>query len=141
MVYAVGVIEYDINDHPDMKSIHDSSEQIAAEAKPCDSAQAAGCCGNATEDSSFISDDSADPINNGKSSQYLPVETAGDACTNILCRGGKTSSHSEEKSEIDLTTVQTTELIGNTSDVIENKIVAVDALKDQQECDIVSNTS
>ncbi|XP_042412243.1 uncharacterized protein LOC122001524 isoform X1 [Zingiber officinale] len=139
-VDEVGVIEYDIKDHQDIKSAHDSSELIAAEAEPHNSAQAVGHCGNATEDSSFISDDSADPINNGKSSQYLSVETAGDACTNILSRGGKTSFHSEEKSEVDLTTVQTTELIGNTSDIIENKIVAVDAVKDQQECDIVSNS-
>ncbi|KAG6489605.1 hypothetical protein ZIOFF_050880 [Zingiber officinale] len=139
-VDEVGVIEYDIKDHQDIKSAHDSSELIAAEAEPHNSAQAVGHCGNATEDSSFISDDSADPINNGKSSQSLSVETAGDACTNILSRGGKTSFHSEEKSEVDFTTVQTTELIGNTSDIIENKIVAVDAVKDQQECDIVSNS-
>lgn len=125
VVYVVGVFEYDIKHHYETKSACDSSELSAAEVNLQNSVKTASDCRNEAEDEgenllpSRVSDDSAD--SNIRYSQNYSLKNAAVVCINTSLEECSTSSHDEDKSQMDLTSDKKTGLVGISSDNMEKK--------------------
>ncbi|XP_042402627.1 uncharacterized protein LOC121992374 isoform X1 [Zingiber officinale] len=117
-VDGVRLVKYDIEHHK-KTSTHDSSEALCAILEFPYSAQTVGSCRNATEIERESSDHPAEAIN-CKSFEYKSSENAGDVSMNTYSKRRLTVSHSENKSQVDLTTDQKT-LIDSSSDAINQE--------------------
>ncbi|XP_042427695.1 uncharacterized protein LOC122015084 [Zingiber officinale] len=118
---GVGVFEHVIKHHYETKAACDSSDLSAAEANLPNLVKTMNDCRNKAEYEgenllpSRISDESAD------SNIRYSLKNADVVCTNTSLEECSTSSHDEDKSQMDLTSDKKTGLIGITSDNMEKK--------------------